>query len=115
MTEANLAPLKPATFLILLTLAEGTHHGYAIKKAVRRRTAGQVDLGPATLYRSLNQLEEAGLIAEAEDRPAPELDDDRRRYYRLTPRGRRLAAEEARRLADLVGAARDARLIDETA
>jgi DNA-binding PadR family transcriptional regulator len=114
LTEATAGPLKPATFLILLTLAEGNRHGYAIKKAVRKRTDGQIDLGPATLYRSLNQLEEAGLIAEADTRPAPELDDDRRRYYRLTERGRRLAGEEARRLAGLVGAARDARLIDET-
>jgi DNA-binding PadR family transcriptional regulator len=115
LAEASDGPLKPATFLILLTLAEGARHGYGIKKAVRKRTGGQIDLGPATLYRSLNQLEDAGLIAESEERPAPELDDDRRRYYRLTERGRRLAGDEARRLADLVGAARDARLIDETA
>lgn len=107
-------PLKPATFLILLSLAEGERHGYALKKGVRERTRGQLELGPATLYRSLHQLQQAGLIEESDRRPAPELDDERRRYYRITPAGRRLAGAEARRLADLVGAARAARLIDET-
>jgi DNA-binding PadR family transcriptional regulator len=107
-------PLKPATFLILLSLAEGERHGYALRKAVLQKTGGQLELGPATLYRSLHQLTEAGLIEESDSRPVPELDDERRRYYRLTPAGRELAGAEARRLARLVGAAREARLIDET-
>jgi DNA-binding PadR family transcriptional regulator len=106
-------PLKPTTFLLLLTLAEGERHGYALKKAVLKRTGGRVDLGPATLYRSLGQLSDLGLIEESDRRPAPELDDERRRYYRLTPAGRKVAAAEAQRLAELVGAARAARLVDE--
>ena len=104
-------PLKPAAFLMLLCLAEGEHHGYALKKAVLKRSGGRVDLGPATLYRTLENLVTAGLIQESEQRPAPALDDERRRYYRLTPSGRRAAGAEARHLAGLVGAARAAQLL----
>ncbi len=102
-------------FLLLLCLVEGGRHGYALKKAVAERTDGRVDLGPATLYRSLHRLLEDGLIGESAERPAPELDDERRRYYTLTDKGRREASAEPRRLAKLVEAARDARLIDERA
>lgn len=99
-------PLRPALYLILLTLADGDCHGYAIKKDVLRRTGGQVKLGPGTLYRSIRQLEERGLIVETEDRPQAVLDDERRRYFRITPLGRRVATAETERLSQLVEAAR---------
>ena len=108
------APLKPGAFLMLLCLAEGERHGYALKKAVLKRSGGRVDLGPATLYRTLEGLVAAGLIRESEQRPAPELDDERRRYYRLTASGRRAAEAEARHLVGLVGAARAAHLLSES-
>jgi DNA-binding PadR family transcriptional regulator len=105
--------LKPVTFLMLMSLAEGERHGYALKKDVFRRTGGRLRLGPGTLYRTIRQMLDAGLIEESDRRPAPELDDERRHYYRITTHGRRVAAEEARRLASLVGAARAARLLDD--
>lgn len=105
------APLKPAAFLMLLCLADGEHHGYALKKAVLRRSGGRIDLGPATLYRTLEGLVRDGLIEESDRRPAPELDDERRRYYRITPDGKRLASSEAEHLAQLVGEARTAGLL----
>lgn len=103
-------PLKPAHYLILLALAEGDLHGYAIKKAVGHRTDGQVDLGAGSLYRSLRQLEDDGLVEESDWRPRASLDDDRRRYLRLTDRGRAVATAETRRLAGLVEGARAAGL-----
>ena len=108
-----LLPLKPVLYLMLLALAEGDRHGYALKKDVLRRTAGKVNLGPGTLYRSIRELADGGLIAETDQRPDPALDDERRRYYRLLPFGRRVAAAESRRLADLVAAARASKLLDE--
>lgn len=108
----SLLPLKPVLYLLLLALAQGDRHGYALKKDVLRRTEGRVNLGPATLYRSIHLLAEKGLIAETGERPDPALDDERRRYYRLLPFGRRVAAAESRRLAALVAAARSARLLD---
>lgn len=99
-------PLRPAHYLILLSLAEGDLHGYAIKKDVARRTEGRVRLGAGSLYRSLAQLEDDGLVAESEWRPREALDDDRRRYLRLTSRGRAVAAAETERLARLVEGAR---------
>lgn len=107
-------PLPHLAFLLLLALGEGERHGYALKKAVLRSSDGRVRPGPATLYRHLRQLADAGLIEESDRRPPPELDDERRRYYRLTAAGRRRAAREARSLAGLVDAARAAHLIDET-
>jgi DNA-binding PadR family transcriptional regulator len=104
-------PLPPAVFHILLALAAGERHGYGIMREVEALTAGRVRLGPGTLYRSIQRLLAAGLIAEAEERPDPALSDERRRYYRLTDRGRRLAAAEAQRLADLVRVARTRRLL----
>jgi DNA-binding PadR family transcriptional regulator len=95
-------------FLILVSLAAGERHGYALKKDVASRTQGKVRLGPATLYRTLAALLDEGLIEESGRRPAPELDDERRRYYRITDRGRRVAAAETRRLEALVSAARAA-------
>lgn len=101
-------PLKPLVFLLLVSLAAGERHGYALKKEIRARSGGKSGPGPATLYRTLAELVDLGLIEESERRPAPELDDERRRYYRITERGRRVVLAEARRLEGLVAAARTA-------
>ena len=95
-------PLKSNWFHILLSLVGGEQHGYGIMQDVLERTGGQVRLWPATLYGSLKRLIEQGLIVESGDRPAPEFDDARRRYYRLTPRGQRVLDHESQRLKDLV-------------
>lgn len=95
-------PLTPATLHILLALADGERHGYSILRAVERETAGQLKLGPTTLYRSIRQMLASGLLAEVDERPDPELDDERRRYYRLTDLGRRVAQAEVRRLQQVV-------------
>jgi len=100
--------LPPATFHILLALAEEDRHGYAIIQDVATRTDGELKLSAGTLYRSIQRMLEQGLIVETRDRPAPEEDDERRRYYRITPEGAAAAREEARRLAQLVRMARAA-------
>ena len=97
---------SPRSLLILASLAEGERHGYAIKKDVAARTGGEVRLGSTTLYRLLGQLLDDGMIEESEDRPAAHLDDERRRYYRITATGKRSLAAELRRLERLVLAAR---------
>lgn len=104
-------PLTPVAFEILLALAEGEQHGYAIMLDVERRTAGSVALHPGTLYRTLNRLLESGLINELDERPDPESDDERRRYYRLTPLGQAVAREEARRLERQLSVARSRRVL----
>jgi len=95
-------PVKPHWFHILLSLAGGEQHGYGIMQEVLNHTTGKVRLWPATLYGSLKRLIEQGLIEESDLRPAPELDDARRRYYRLTPLGRRVLDAECERLQELV-------------
>jgi DNA-binding PadR family transcriptional regulator len=95
-------PLKSHWFHILLSLAGGEQHGYGIMQEVLNRTTGKVRLWPATLYGSIKRLIEADLIQESDERPAPELDDARRRYYRLTPLGRRVLDAECERLQELV-------------
>jgi DNA-binding PadR family transcriptional regulator len=107
----TLFPLPPSEFQILLALADGERHGYAIMQEIEARTAGEVRLGPGTLYGSIKRMLAAGLIEESARRPAAERDDERRRYYRITPLGRRLAAAEARRMEALVTAARAKRLL----
>jgi DNA-binding PadR family transcriptional regulator len=87
---------------MLLELAEGERHGYALKKAIAQRTDGKLRLGSGALYGSIDKLLSLELIEESEERPDPHLDDDRRRYYRITSLGRRVAEAEARRLRDLV-------------
>ena len=105
MTEIDpqsFTPLKTQWFHIMLSLAAGEQHGYGIMQEVLNRTTGKVRLWPATLYGSIKRLMEADLIEESDDRPAPELDDARRRYYRLTALGRRVLNAESERLQDLV-------------
>lgn len=104
-------PLTAGFFEILLTLAEGEAHGYAIMRVVHERTGGRVRLLPGTMYRALDRLGERGLIVEASERPDSELDDQRRRYYRLTALGRAVASAEAERLAATVRFAEAARLL----
>lgn len=105
------APLSPPEFHILLAVADGEKHGYAIMQEVAERTGGRTRLGPGTLYGAVKRLLRAGLIEEADERPDPELDDQRRRYYRLSAAGRRVAAAEAERLAELVREAHAKRLL----
>ena len=101
-----LLPLQPATFHILVALADDDRHGYAIIQDVVARTRGAIRLSPGTLYRSIQRMLEQGLIVETHQRPSPAQDDERRRYYRLTPLGRAAANAEAGRLAELVRMAR---------
>lgn len=95
-------PLKSQWFHILLSLAGGEQHGYGIMQEVLNRTHGKVRLWPATLYGSIKRLIEADLIEESDERPAPEEDDARRRYYRLSPLGKRVLEAECERLQELV-------------
>jgi DNA-binding PadR family transcriptional regulator len=104
-------PLTPAVFHVLLALAGEERHGYGLMQEVAAITDGTVRLGPGTLYGTIKRLLAAGLIEESGERPDPALDDERRRYYRLTELGRRLAEAEALRLASLVEAARERRLL----
>ncbi len=104
-------PLSPATFHILLALADRDRHGYHIMQEVERHTEGRLRLGPGTLYGSIKRLLADGLIEESGERPDPEMDDERRRYYRLTELGYRVATAEAERLQRLVKAARRKSLI----
>ena len=107
----EMLPLTPAVFHILLALADSERHGYGIMQEVAQRTEGAVRLGPGTLYGSIKRLLAAGLIEESDDRPDPALDDQRRRYDRLTDFGRRVAVAEAERLIGLVRQARSKRLL----
>ena len=102
--------VKPnhSALLILASLADADRHGYAIKKDVAERTAGEVRLGSTTLYRLLGQLLDDGLIEEARTRPAPQLDDERRRYFHITPAGKRALAAEMRILERVLHAVRPA-------
>jgi len=110
----GLLPLTPAVFNILLTLADGEKHGYAIMREVASHTDGKMRLGPGTLYGSIKRMLGDGLIAESDERPDPQIDDERRRYYRLTEFGRRVVTAEAGRLASLIRVARSKRLLKVT-
>src|SRR5580692_10217606 len=103
--------LSRDTFHILVALADRDRHGYSIMREVSERTGGQVSLSPSTLYSAIKRLLESGLIQELEERPDPEHDDERRRYYRLTKTGRRAAIEEARQLEKLLADARSSGLV----
>ncbi len=102
----DLLPLTPAVLHVLLSLADEERHGYGIMREVEARTGGETRLGPGTLYGSIKRMLADGLIAESDERPDPALVDQRRRYYRITDFGRRVAGAEAQRLQDLVNAAR---------
>jgi DNA-binding PadR family transcriptional regulator len=104
-------PLTPAAFRILVALADGEMHGYAIMQEVAKQSAGVVRLGPGTLYAAISRMLKDGLIEESEERPDPELDDSRRRYYRLTNLGGRVLAMETKRLGDLVRMARSTKAV----
>ncbi len=102
MPQSDSSPLSPAIFHILLCLAEGERHGYAIKREIVQRTGGKLKLGPGVLYGSINKLLDQGLIEESNQRPDAHLDDERRRYYRLTALGRKVAQAETSRMRELV-------------
>ena len=101
-----LLPLPPATFHILMAVSDDDRHGYAIIQEIAARTNGAIRLSAGTLYRSIQRMIEQDLIVEVHERPAPELDDERRRYYRITKFGAAVARAEARRLQQLVRLAR---------
>jgi DNA-binding PadR family transcriptional regulator len=104
-------PLTPAMFHILLALADKERHGYEIMREVDERTEGKMRVGPGTLYGSIKRMLNDGLIEELDERPHPQLDDERRRYYRLSDFGRRVAIAEAERLDKLVKNARSKKLL----
>jgi DNA-binding PadR family transcriptional regulator len=106
-----LLPLTPAVFHILLALSDRERHGYSIMRAVAADTNGSLQLGPGTLYGCLKRMLGAELVAESDERPDPELDDQRRRYYRITDFGARTLRAEAERLAVALSAARAKRLL----
>ena len=106
-----LLPLTPTMFEVLIALADGEKHGYAIIKEVARRSEGAVSLSAGTLYTIVRRFVQEGVIAESAARPDPALDDERRRYYRLTDFGRDVARAEARRMETALGMARAKNLI----
>ena len=99
-------PLTPAVLHILLALADGEKHGYAIMQEVEHVSQSQVKMGPGTLYGSVKRMLQSGLIAQSDERPDPQLDDERRRYYCLTGLGRQVLCAEAKRLETLVAVSR---------
>ena len=104
-------PLRPVEFHVLLALAGEERHGYAILQEVAALTDGAIELEPGTLYRALHRMLRDGWVVESARRPAADVDDERRRYYRITPAGRRVASAEAERLLRLVTVARANRLL----
>ena len=120
MTESTQSPkdhlpLTPAVFNILMALADGENHGYGIMLDVEANTSGMVQMGPGTLYGSIKRMLKASLIEESDERPDPDLDDQRRRYYRLTGSGQRVMRLEAERLASQVAVARGKNLLADSA
>jgi DNA-binding PadR family transcriptional regulator len=106
MSASDHLPVKPVEFQILLSLADSERHGYGITQDIAGRTSARLRIEPGNLYRSLKSMLDTGLIEESERRPAPDLDDERRRYYRITTLGRRVAAAETARLEALVAEAK---------
>ena len=107
----KLLPLTSSVFHILLALSDGDLHGYAIMQEVAEHTGGQIRLGPGTLYGAIKRLLGNGLIVEANQRPDPELDDERRRYYRLTDFGQQVLKAELQRISKMVSVAQQKRLL----
>ncbi len=103
----NFLPLSLPVFHMLLILSEGERHGYALKREIARQTQGRTNLGAGVLYGSINKMLQQGLIVESGERPDPHLDDERRRYYRITPLGLKVAQAEAMRMRELVGLAKE--------
>jgi DNA-binding PadR family transcriptional regulator len=103
--------MKPVAFQILLSLSDGERHGYAITQDIAGRTSAKVQLEPGNLYRSLKAMLDDGVIEESDRRPAADLDDERRRYYRITPLGRKVAAAEIARLEAVVADAKARRWV----
>jgi DNA-binding PadR family transcriptional regulator len=103
-------PLSAVAVLVLSSLAESSRHAYALKKDVRERSGGDVAPGATSLYRTVWQLLDDGLIDESDERPAPQHDDERRRYFEITPAGRKTLAAELARLERLIASARPRRL-----
>jgi DNA-binding PadR family transcriptional regulator len=110
-TPDEFLPLTPAVFNIMLALADGEKHGYAIMLEAEANTDGQVKMGPGTLYGSIKRMLKAGLIEESDERPDPALDDQRRRYYQLTGLGEQVLRLEAERLAAQVAVAQAKNLL----
>jgi DNA-binding PadR family transcriptional regulator len=104
-------PLKSVDFLILLMLGRSDRHGYGIMQDITEHTEGRIELEAGSLYRTIRRLQDEGLLEESARRPAADLDDERRRYYRLTPFGKRVVAAEAARLRRLVRLAEAARIL----
>ena len=107
-------PLPLPGFHMLLALSEGERHGYALKREILRRTDGKLNLAAGALYGTISRMLDQGLIEESEERPDLHLDDERRRYYRLSTKGREVAAAEAERLEKVVALARSRRLLKKT-
>ena len=116
MSQTNGAPkpMKPAEFHILLVLSGRDLHGLGIAQAIDEASDGVIRLGPGTLYRTLKEMQDHGLIEQSSRRPAPDLDDERRRYYRLTKFGKLVAAAEAQRMASLVSVAQAGDLLSDS-
>ena len=108
----QILPLTPTVFHILLALADRERHGYGIMQEVMMMTQNRVRMGPGTLYGSIKRMLKVNLIEESDERPDPELDDERRRYYRLTDFGRQVLAAEARRLSTLIDVAQAKHVLD---
>ena len=108
----NLLPMTPAVFNILLALADGEKHGYAIMLEVEANTNGEVKMGPGTLYGSIKRMLSMGLIEESDERPDPQMDDQRRRYYRLTGLGHKAVRAEAMRLQRQVSIAQGKQVLE---
>lgn len=108
-------PLKPVDFLVLLVLVDGERHGYGIVRDIEERTEGRTRLLPGNLYAVLRRLMKEGLLDEAEKRPAADLEDERRRYYRITDRGEAVVSAEALRMKRLVEAVESRGLLDAAA
>ena len=107
----RLLPLKPVVFQVLLSLVDDERHGYAIVQDIAERSSARLQIEPGNLYRTLRFMLDEGLIEESDRRPAPEADDERRRYYRITKFGQNVAAAEAARLVELVADARARNLL----
>src|ERR1051325_9132517 len=110
----KLLPLTSSVFHILLALSDGDLHGYGIMQEVAEHTGGQIKLGPGTLYGAIKRLLSDRLIVEVDERPDPELDDERRRYYRLTDFGQKVLRVEVQRISNMVSVAQRKRLIPRT-